>query len=99
MFLKTWRFTIRSNIYYRIKFKYRKEDWNRALANFKHSLKLDQSPINPDVLGAANTQLTCAVILSKLNKYAESIEYANNCMTSIEELSGIDKEMPLTEYR
>jgi hypothetical protein len=55
---------------------YRKDEWNKALANFQHSLKLDQSPINPDPLGAANTSLTCAIILSKLNKYAESIEYA-----------------------
>jgi hypothetical protein len=51
------------------------------------------------VLGAANTSLTCAVILSKLNKYAESIDYATNCMAAIEELAGIDKEMPLTEYK
>ncbi len=65
----------------------RKEDWNKALANFKHSLKLDQSPINPDALGAANTSLTCAVILSKLNKYAESIDYAESCMKAIEDLA------------
>jgi tetratricopeptide (TPR) repeat protein len=65
----------------------KKEDWNKALANFKHSLKLDQSPINPDVLGAANTSLTCAVILSKLNKYAESIDYAESCMKAIEDLA------------
>jgi hypothetical protein len=69
------------------KYIYRKEDWNKALANFKHSLKLDQSPINPDVLGAANTSLTCAVILSKLNKYAESIDYAESCMKAIEDLA------------
>jgi tetratricopeptide (TPR) repeat protein len=54
----------------------KKEDWNKALEYFKVSLKLDSSPVNPDPLGAANTSLTCAVILSKLNKYAESIDFA-----------------------
>jgi tetratricopeptide (TPR) repeat protein len=55
---------------------YRKEDWTKALDYFKISLKLDNSIINPDPLGAANTSLTCAVILSKLNRYAESIDFA-----------------------
>ena len=40
------------------------------------ALKLDNSPVNPDLLGAPNTSLTCAVILSKLNKYVDSIDYA-----------------------
>jgi hypothetical protein len=51
------------------------------------------------VLGAANTSLTCAVILSKLNKYAESIDYAESCMKAIEDLAQIDRAVPLTEYK
>lgn len=80
-------------------FNQRKEDWNKALENFKVALKLDSSPINPDPLGAANTSLTCAVILSKLNKYAESIDYAQACMGAIEEMGNIDKSVPLSVYK
>ncbi len=69
--------TLRKSVYKNLAtYHQRKEDWGRALENFKVALKLDSSPINPDPLGAANTSLTCAVILSKLNKYAESIDYA-----------------------
>jgi len=63
------------------------------------ALKLDSSPVNPDPLGAANTSLTCAVILSKLNKYAESIDYAQTCMGAIEEMANIDKSVPLSVYK
>lgn len=77
----------------------RKEDWMKALENFKVALKLDSSPVNPDPLGAANTSLTCAVILSKLNKYAESIDYAQACMGAIEEMANIDKSVPLSVYK
>jgi len=63
------------------------------------ALKLDNSPVCPDAIGAANTSLTCAVILSKLNKYSESIEQAQVCMRAIEENAGIDKNAPLSQYK
>lgn len=47
----------------------------------------------------SNTSLTCAVILSKLNRYAESIDFAQNCMSSIEGNLGIDRNKPLAEYK
>ena len=62
---------------------------------FKISLKLDNSPVNPDEMGSANTNLTCAVILSKLNRYSESIEHAQTCMRTIEDHAGIEKSVPL----
>lgn len=62
-------------------------------------MQLDNSPVNPDPLGAANTSLTCAVILSRLNRYAESIEYADACRTAIEEHAGIDAKTPLVEFK
>jgi hypothetical protein len=55
--------------------------------------------VNPDPIGAANTSLTCAVILSKLNRYAESNDFATNCRRAIEEHAGIDTQMPLVEYK
>ena len=59
---------------------YRNQEWPKVLDYFKMALKLDNSPISPDPMGAASTSLTCAVILSKLNKYSESIEQAQTCM-------------------
>lgn len=91
--------TLQSKVCLIIKHLYRKEDWIKALEYFKVSLKLDNSTINPDPLGAANTSLTCAVILSKLNKYAESIDYAQSCMSAIEELGNINKNVPLSVYK
>ena len=75
MYSKTWRSITKSKVAIMITVC-RKEDWAKALDYFKISLKLDNSIINPDPLGAANTSLTCAVILSKLNRYAESIDFA-----------------------
>ena len=77
----------------------RNEDWNKALDYFKISLKLDTSEKSPDPLGAANTSLTCAVILSKLNRYSDSIDYAQSCMRTIEDIAGIDSQVPLAQYK
>jgi hypothetical protein len=62
-------------------------------------MNLDNSPVNPDPVGAANTSLTCAVILSKLNRYSESIDYAQACRKAIEEHANIDTSLPLVEYK
>ena len=50
----------------------RKEDWVKAYDCFRVALKLEKDLKE----NTANTSLTCAVILSKLNRYAESIDHA-----------------------
>lgn len=62
-------------------------------------MQLDNSPVNPDPVGAANTSLTCAVILSKLNRYSESVDYAIACRKALEEHAGINTAIPITEYK
>ena len=57
-------------------FHQKKEEWTKAFDCFKVALKLEKDLKE----NTANTSLTCAVILSKLNRYAESIEFAQTCM-------------------
>ena len=62
---------------------------------FKVALKLE-SDLKENT---ANTSLTCAVILSKLNRYAESIDYAQSCLAQLESALQIDKSKPLADYK
>ncbi|CDW88809.1 UNKNOWN [Stylonychia lemnae] len=72
-----------------------KEDWSKAFDCFKVALKLEKDLRE----NSSNTALTCAVILSKLNRYAESIDYAQNCMNTIEAHMNMDRNKPLAEYK
>ena len=47
----------------------------------------------------ANTSLTCAVLLSKMARFAESIEYAQQCCNEIEKEINIVHLKPLAEYK
>jgi hypothetical protein len=59
---------------------YRKEDWVKSFDCFRVAMKHEKD-LNENT---ANTSLTCAVILSKLNRYADSIDYAQQCMGELE---------------
>jgi len=73
----------------------RNEEWLKAFDCFKVALKLERSLEE----NSANTALTCAVILSKLDRYGESIDYAQACMEHTESALGIDRKRPLAEYK
>jgi hypothetical protein len=47
----------------------------------------------------ANSNLTCAVLLSKMHRYAESIEYAQTSANEIERELKIDGSKPLSDYK
>lgn len=45
------------------------------------------------------TDISCAWTLSKLNRHAESVEYADKVVKEIENDLGIDPKRPITEFR
>jgi tetratricopeptide (TPR) repeat protein len=47
----------------------------------------------------ANTQLTCGVLLSKMGRFAESIEFAQEASNEVEKVLGITLARPLQDYR
>ena len=78
--LEDWMQT-RKNVFKNLAIYFqRKEDWQKSYDSFKVALKLEKDLKE----NTANTSLTCAVILSKLNRYADSIDFAQRCMQSLE---------------
>ena len=45
------------------------------------------------------TDISCAWTLSKLNRYSESVEYADKVIKKIEKDLGIDPKRPISEFK
>ena len=73
-----------------------KQDWSQGF----DSLRLGM--VHERWLGEniANSSLTCAVLLSKMNRFAEAIEYSQDAANEIERVMGVDSAtQPLSEFK
>ena len=66
------------------------KEWGRSLESIKQGM-LFESQLNNN---SANSALTAAILLSKMNRFAESVEYSNLSCKQAERLLGLD-EKPL----
>ena len=71
--------------------------WQQAFDNLKLALRLEiQLGLSHEI---GNTCLTCAIIQQKIKNYGLSIDYAQQCLKSIEQELGIQKGQALQEAR
>lgn len=71
------------------------EEWQKAFDNLRITITHERRIGD----NTANTSLTCGVLLSKMNRFAESIEFAQEACNEIERVLGISHLKPLHEYK
>jgi tetratricopeptide (TPR) repeat protein len=87
---------MRKELYENITIFYRQQqEWQKAFDNLRltigHQKRLGEN--------TSETNLNCAIFLANMNRYAESIEYAQESCNEIEKFLGIVHNRPLQEYK